>query len=108
MIPTISTHTLTWSVTRVENQQWQRNVHFNSHAHVERDVSADSQLPDSSDFNSHAHVERDRTENTGCAGMAYFNSHAHVERDRGICKHSQVRSISTHTLTWSVTGSTSS
>ena len=33
-----------------------------------------------------------------------FNSHAHVERDR-LCYHERRRQdISTHTLTWSVTG----
>ena len=33
---TISTHTLTWSVTAVENDMLV-NDDFNSHAHVERD-----------------------------------------------------------------------
>ena len=32
-----------------------------------------------------------------------FNSHAHVERDEDIILDSLQKSISTHTLTWSVT-----
>ena len=35
---TISTHTLTWSVTRQEMKKLYMNLHFNSHAHVERDT----------------------------------------------------------------------
>ncbi len=34
----ISTHTLTWSVTRQEMKKLYMNLHFNSHAHVERDT----------------------------------------------------------------------
>ena len=34
----ISTHTLTWSVTRVESPVVVAFVNFNSHAHVERDT----------------------------------------------------------------------
>ena len=34
----------------------------------------------------------------------YFNSHAHVERDGYVRKYCQNYIISTHTLTWSVTG----
>ncbi len=33
----ISTHTLTWSVTRRKRNENVRRQHFNSHAHVERD-----------------------------------------------------------------------
>ena len=36
----ISTHTLTWSVTRQEMKKPCMNLHFNSHAHVERDFLA--------------------------------------------------------------------
>ena len=36
----ISTHTLTWSVTRKDNTPPERDVNFNSHAHVERDGGA--------------------------------------------------------------------
>ena len=36
--PTISTHTLTWSVTGETRRNLCRVLHFNSHAHVERDV----------------------------------------------------------------------
>ena len=33
----ISTHTLTWSVTKEESDKREREKDFNSHAHVERD-----------------------------------------------------------------------
>ena len=36
---TISTHTLTWSVTRYKVAQQFVPAYFNSHAHVERDYS---------------------------------------------------------------------
>ena len=80
-IKKISTHTLTWSVTRCPSETV-GNVNFNSHAHVERDIGKmlDNQL--TVDFNSHAHVERDWTKSW-------------VISRKG---------ISTHTLTWSVTG----
>ena len=39
-IVTISTHTLTWSVTPAPAQILCRQLHFNSHAHVERDILA--------------------------------------------------------------------
>ena len=34
-------------------------THFNSHAHVERDIAIELQYDMTVDFNSHAHVERD-------------------------------------------------
>ena len=34
----ISTHTLTWSVTRIWNLLLMMVIDFNSHAHVERDL----------------------------------------------------------------------
>ena len=78
----ISTHTLTWSVTRNGENQRKRDQNFNSHAHVERDRKLGKQV--------HFNV--------------YFNSHAHVERDRtAIGRIADQKSISTHTLTWSVT-----
>ena len=36
----ISTHTLTWSVTRFQSIFQDRPEYFNSHAHVERDEQA--------------------------------------------------------------------
>ena len=78
-------------------------VHFNSHAHVERDVQRTNRshktristhtltwsvtLPSFShsfslkNFNSHAHVERDGTHQKTIITEEDFNSHAHVERD---------------------------
>ena len=143
----ISTHTLTWSVTSRAHARlrrhpfqltrsrgawhrwlalWQRAMHFNSHAHVERDFITPFFKFLKFYFNSHAHVERDGAIKNWQNETGYFNSHAHVERD---CRYSQrlfqwrrfqlTRSrgawlynpssisngkcISTHTLTWSVT-----
>ena len=100
----ISTHTLTLSVTAtilhyMENHIFQLTRsrgawHFASGL-------TNEQL----NFNSHAHVERDYTTGAGTAIVFNFNSHAHVERD---CKNhahqTYLQNISTHTLTWSVTG----
>ena len=55
----ISTHTLTWSVTKVIEMLLQNIRHFNSHAHVERDISCKIRINLAVNFNSHAHVERD-------------------------------------------------
>ena len=55
----ISTHTLTWSVTRYSSFNLFPYEHFNSHAHVERDDSIKPLHEKYIDFNSHAHVERD-------------------------------------------------
>ena len=81
MFRRISTHTLTWSVTVHVCHPFQRQRHFNSHAHVERDVFAA----------------------VGQFDVVYFNSHAHVERDERLGFCCQRNLISTHTLTWSVT-----
>ena len=57
-------------------------IDFNSHAHVERDVSAGILWQEPQYFNSHAHVERDAVKNAVAVKYTNFNSHAHVERDR--------------------------
>ncbi len=54
-------------------------------------------------FNSHAHVERDYLFQNAASVFEDFNSHAHVERDLTKIITISSRSISTHTLTWSVT-----
>ena len=54
-------------------------------------------------FNSHAHVERDVQSPAVAVDVVDFNSHAHVERDRAGLKGKNMKNISTHTLTWSVT-----
>ena len=77
----ISTHTLTWSVTLMFCVFYYCTIHFNSHAHVERD---------------HIHIYIQTY-------TRHFNSHAHVERDVKYYKVSWACMISTHTLTWSVT-----
>ena len=123
----ISTHTLTWSVTRQTHINRRRSLrNFNSHAHVERDATSKYTLSVLRHFNSHAHVERDGPAKKGGKGRVNFNSHAHVERDsidavadadqRDFNSHAHVErdvgmedtadepvNISTHTLTWSVT-----
>ena len=121
----ISTHTLTWSVTVADICTSQSLFHFNSHAHVERDVAVGDTAYPIPDFNSHAHVERDRKPlldlvtfehfnshahvERDCTIFAFracfknFNSHAHVERDRRCQRYGRRLWISTHTLTWSVT-----
>ena len=58
-----------------------QDLHFNSHAHVERDVVTISSALKNGNFNSHAHVERDAPAITGVNAVPNFNSHAHVERD---------------------------
>ena len=77
---------------------------FNSHAHVERDDIAAGSADSCTNFNSHAHVERDVKSKFSGICTLDFNSHAHVERDIKIFKFSCGFYISTHTLTWSVTG----
>ena len=105
-------------------------LHFNSHAHVERDYPPKYQGLLSCisthtltwsvtgwqwrtslykiHFNSHAHVERDCKEITSCWRTDNFNSHAHVERDIQTKTENLDLKISTHTLTWSVTWQLSS
>ena len=55
----ISTHTLTWSVTLQLVLITRPQAHFNSHAHVERDTHFTALALYYTNFNSHAHVERD-------------------------------------------------
>ena len=122
----ISTHTLTWSVTRSSAGRPDRTEYFNSHAHVERDRLVRSArlckiisthtltwsvtyryfqgFPSLPYFNSHAHVERDKVVGSNPAPATNFNSHAHVERDLKFVFFNFLGIfISTHTLTWSVT-----
>ena len=121
----ISTHTLTWSVTfqcstvfhtfqhfnshaHVERDwitAWARHelFNFNSHAHVERDGNVLHIFGKFSNFNSHAHVERDEIVQKSIHCLKNFNSHAHVERDHIVTPYHFLKTISTHTLTWSVT-----
>ena len=54
---------------------------FNSHAHVERDLTVRVLSMSFDNFNSHAHVERDKEWNTEKKDITDFNSNAHVERD---------------------------
>ena len=80
-VTTISTHTLTWSVTRLSATLQKMYQYFNSHAHVERDLESGAQDINFIHFNSHAHVERDVPVLPLETYLKNFNSHAHVERD---------------------------
>ena len=48
-------------------------------------------------------MERDIITTYQCTQDVHFNSHAHVERDLHIRLYHFLKTISTHTLTWSVT-----
>ena len=78
--------------------------YFNSHAHVERDGCGQAKGTNEKNFNSHAHVERDLKSIPSSILSMNFNSHAHVERDYKYWNALFHSDISTHTLTWSVTG----
>ena len=71
---------------------------------MERDRDAAMVCCENYNFNSHAHVERDHTRYNVTIKGEYFNSHAHVERDSAHVLAHFANVISTHTLTWSVTG----
>ena len=112
-------------MTSTQDTSLHLSLHFNSHAHVERDVQRTNRshktristhtltwsvtLPSFShsfslkNFNSHAHVERDGTHQKTIITEEDFNSHAHVERDDTMVVMLSISRISTHTLTWSVT-----
>ena len=122
----ISTHTLTWSVTRDKSTIFMSLSDFNSHAHVERDMNI-CQLVNFTRISTHTltwsvtgiewHILEDMifqlTRSRGAWLIIYlslflhlyFNSHAHVERDFQFDPCCLSILISTHTLTWSVTGS---
>ena len=70
---------------------------------MERDALKSTLVPIILHFNSHAHVERDTWDNLPDTIDEHFNSHAHVERDIPRGQERQLYLISTHTLTWSVT-----
>ena len=70
---------------------------------MERDSRNNIYIVYMMDFNSHAHVERDVVVVVVVVDDLDFNSHAHVERDNFYLEMQSHKSISTHTLTWSVT-----
>ncbi len=80
----ISTHTLTWSVTCWQGEDNPCTVHFNSHAHVERDLHMNS-------FN----VNMSISTHTLTWSVTFIGSYSGFKL-----------TISTHTLTWSVTVNT--
>ena len=80
---TISTHTLTWSVTKIVSDEI-GNQEISTHTLTWSVTMSISH-------------RKHPTQN--------FNSHAHVERDWGYLPKIFSRKISTHTLTWSVTSS---
>ena len=78
-------------------------MHFNSHAHVERDFKRKNIRSMRTGFqltrSRGAWLYTPRSLNS----IGYFNSHAHVERDEMFSYFVNKFGISTHTLTWSVT-----
>ena len=121
----ISTHTLTWSVTMLIRHTihnlsfqltrsrgawpavWRCTVccfDFNSHAHVERDLSSPVSLALPAWFQLTRSRGAWRCSLNLIVAPMNFNSHAHVERDLFIYVIlAKTHIISTHTLTWSVT-----
>ena len=82
---------------------YRHSMHFNSRAHVERDIIYYIIQFVKQNFNSRAHVERDDyVENNGDYSFN-FNSRAHVERDGYVGMKIRHNEISTHALTWSAT-----
>ena len=77
----ISTHTLTWSVTRAYPLLARCLRHFNSHAHVERDTNS---------------IRRSKPYEISTHTLTWSVTNSVQWRIYCIC-------ISTHTLTWSVT-----
>ena len=99
----ISTHTLTWSVTRTSLQS-STGYSISTHTLTWSVTICVGFLPEIyKDFNSHAHVERDKDSAFVGKLVNDFNSHAHVERDLVSDSFPAHSLISTHTLTWSVT-----
>ena len=98
----ISTHTLTWSVTGTKGNSW-RNYKFQLTRSRGAWQDRHRTFWQFQYFNSHAHVERDFCGIHTAKRFNYFNSHAHVERDSLSSSASISPRISTHTLTWSVT-----
>ena len=104
----------------------QPQMHFNSHAHVERDAMWREVLTHA-EISTHTltwsvtqklrnsvisiHISTHTlTWSVTCTQVithegGNFNSHAHVERDTMFLKVTATSGISTHTLTWSVTAS---
>ena len=120
----ISTHTLTWSVTGVTAakvdlngfqltrsrgawhifcKSWHGSIHFNSHAHVERDQAL-KQLTKLAGISTHTLTWSVTLSSATFAQSALFQ----LTRSRGAWPRTYKiktygNGISTHTLTWSVT-----
>ena len=100
----ISTHTLTWSVTRSSAVIVSRPLPISTHTLTwSVTVGRNDVHSVCENFNSHAHVERDTHFTALALYYTNFNSHAHVERDTLKWESELPAIISTHTLTWSVT-----
>ena len=79
--PGISTHTLTWSVTG-EFKGFFDKLYISTHTLTWSVTKWECSVePEINNFNSHAHVERDNRPAVGLTAERHFNSHAHVERD---------------------------
>ena len=99
----ISTHTLTWSVTRCI-LPYVIPPKISTHTLT---WSVTSWIPGKTHWQEQFQLTRSRgawqTYHPEKFGYDYFNSHAHVERDDMREKRGMTQDISTHTLTWSVT-----
>ena len=99
----ISTHTLTWSVTKTRWLNVSNSFHFNSHAHVERDLLCFtvSLVYVISTHTLTWSVTQKNICRTPIKSFQLTRSRGAWQRD--IVKWAVKGGISTHTLTWSVT-----
>ena len=99
----ISTHTLTWSVTRCI-LPYVIPPKISTHTLT---WSVTSWIPGKTHWQEQFQLTRSRGAwlfySASLQTILHFNSHAHVERDRLTTPKNSVTIISTHTLTWSVT-----
>ena len=99
----ISTHTLTWSVTKKganPSQPFTISTHTLTWSVTVKKLTLLTKLS----ISTHTLTWSVTWVNCQCwHSVANFNSHAHVERDFTRYIVNNTKNISTHTLTWSVT-----
>ena len=98
----ISTHTLTWSVTNISEEQY-RYIRISTHTLTWSVTRGAMTIHEVKKFQLTR--SRGAWPPAVCKGClkCHFNSHAHVERDKNYSYINHKFKISTHTLTWSVT-----
>ena len=100
----ISTHTLTWSVTFQRNQEILPKLHFNSHAHVERDLARAFINPMFNGISTHTLTWSVTLDAMWNFLKLRISTHTLTwSVTQWVLPAWQNFSISTHTLTWSVT-----